>query len=355
MSELRDARLKRALDEAPDASLQPLARTRDAIRAAAHGAVQPAWKRRWSGGGGPRPWHAAFATVLLAGLITLMWQGEELPGARQPAADPPIPAVKAPAPEPAKPQAPPPTQAPVQEEKPAVKDGPVAPAPAAMARKAPAPPAPATPLPEAPPAAAPATAAPRVETAPLAKAQPEPQLESRAEQARQREAPAAGVGQPMAPAPAAPPPPVMAEAPAAAPQAAPRAQADTSSSLRAAAPAPAARRPAAAQTAAWDDWSQVRIRGAQHTLLVERAQAGRLAALIARMVRSEGLVAAARGPATLSLELLQGEQPIGTLETDGAQWRWRPEQAAGPTARDFNADAALAAALRQEAERLLRR
>lgn len=352
MSELRDARLKRALDQAPDASLQPLPRTRDAIRAAAHGAVQPVWKRWWSGMGGPRPWHAAFATVLLAGLITLMWQGEEVPGVKQPAADPPIPVAKAPAPalEPAKPQAPPPSPAPVQEKKSAMKDEAVAQAPPPLARKAPSPPAPAAPLPEAPP---PAAAPAPVQTAPLAKTQPEPQLEARSEQARQREPPAAGVAQPVAPAPAAPPP-VMAEAPAAAPQAAPRAQADTSS-LRAAAPAAAARRPAAAQTAAWDDWSQVRIRGAQRTLLVERAQAGRLAELIARMVRSEGLVAAARGPATLSLELLQGEQPIGTLETDGTQWRWRSEQAAGPTARDFNADAALAAALRQEAERLLRR
>jgi hypothetical protein len=354
MSELRDARLKRALDEAPDASLQPLPRTRDAIRAAAHGAVLPGWKRWWAGAGGPRPWHAAFATVLLAGLITLMWQGEEVPGAKQPAADPPIPAAKAPAPalapEPVRPQAPPTSPAPVQEKKSATKDETVAQAPADLARKVPAAPAPATPLPEAPP---PAAAPAPVPTAPLAKTQPEPQLESRSEPARQREAPAAGVAQPIAPAPAAPPP-VMAEAPAAAPQAAPRAQADTSS-LRAAAPAAAARRPAAAQTAAWDDWSQVRIRGAQRTLLVERAQAARLAELIARMVRSEGLVAAARGPAILSLELLQGEQPIGTLETDGAQWRWRPEQAAGPTARDFNADAALAAALRQEAERLLRR
>ena len=99
----------------------------------------------------------------------------------------------------------------------------------------------------------------------------------------------------------------------------------------------------------------MRIAANQRSVLVERAQAQRLAELVTRMVRSEGLAAAARSPATLSLELMQGGQVIGTLEMESGQWRWRPDQPAGPTARDFNADAALAGALRQEAERLLAR
>jgi len=89
-TEWRDARLARALEEAPDAQLRPLARTRDAIRAAAHEAVAPAaapwWQRLWAASGRRSSWTPAVATVLLAGLVTLLWRGEEVPTAQPDAA-----------------------------------------------------------------------------------------------------------------------------------------------------------------------------------------------------------------------------------------------------------------------------
>lgn len=113
MSELRDARLQRALASAPDADLRPEARTREAVRQAAMAAVggaavreaapvqRPAqtnspknaptgWRRLWSalwpsagtaGSARHMPWNAALATVLLASLVTLLWREQDIPGA----------------------------------------------------------------------------------------------------------------------------------------------------------------------------------------------------------------------------------------------------------------------------------
>jgi len=104
MTELRDARLKRALDHAPDAALRPSDATRAAIKSIASGAnteagagalpapVQPAhsaplWQRvaRWwrAGESGSRhmPWNAALATVVLASVVTLMWFDQPVPQA----------------------------------------------------------------------------------------------------------------------------------------------------------------------------------------------------------------------------------------------------------------------------------
>jgi hypothetical protein len=92
MTELRDARLQRALDHAPDAHMTPDARTRAAIRAMAGkevagpavAAVAAPWWRRLSGGAGSdrMPWNAVLASVLLASLVTVIWRNEEVPGAR---------------------------------------------------------------------------------------------------------------------------------------------------------------------------------------------------------------------------------------------------------------------------------
>jgi hypothetical protein len=91
MTSLRDPRLEKALEVAPDAHLRPDARTRQAIIQAASAAVQgqPArkpvawWQPLWpAGGAGRMPWNAAFATVLLAGFVTLLWQGRPVPDAR---------------------------------------------------------------------------------------------------------------------------------------------------------------------------------------------------------------------------------------------------------------------------------
>jgi hypothetical protein len=96
MTELRDARLRQALQNAPDAEARPLREVADAIRAAARQALPaPAianpipiaadswWQRLWQSTGSPRaPWNAAFATLLLAVLVTVMWQHEPIPDAR---------------------------------------------------------------------------------------------------------------------------------------------------------------------------------------------------------------------------------------------------------------------------------
>ncbi|MBK9575055.1 MAG: hypothetical protein IPO43_21370 [Rhodoferax sp.] len=100
MTELRDARLKRALDHAPDVALRPSEATRLAIKAIACEASAVAvpvpkkaalgeslWRRaaRWWGGAPARtshmPWNAALATVVLASLVTLMWFEQPVPQA----------------------------------------------------------------------------------------------------------------------------------------------------------------------------------------------------------------------------------------------------------------------------------
>lgn len=99
--DLRDPALRRALDHAPDSEATPDPRTRDAIRkmahnlaaasvstagsAAANSASASPWWRRLLGGGEPRsrmPWNAAFATVLVATFVTVLWHREPIPDAQ---------------------------------------------------------------------------------------------------------------------------------------------------------------------------------------------------------------------------------------------------------------------------------
>src|SRR5688572_8531555 len=90
MTQWRDARLQRALEQAPDAQLQPLPRTREAIRAAARQAVAPApapattswWHKLWEATGRRSAWTPALATVLLASLVGVLWRGEPVPDAQ---------------------------------------------------------------------------------------------------------------------------------------------------------------------------------------------------------------------------------------------------------------------------------
>lgn len=91
MTDLRDARLAKALAHAPDADDVPLAATRGAIRKIAERPMNtwanrpkdqevPWWKALWvQSGRRGGPWPAAFATVVLGGIITLLWHGRELP------------------------------------------------------------------------------------------------------------------------------------------------------------------------------------------------------------------------------------------------------------------------------------
>lgn len=101
-----DPRLRAALRHAPDTDLQAPPQLRAQLLAAARDAVRPKtrWWQRWLL---PSPLGAsgAFATLLLAGFITLLWRGEPPPAVVEPAA----PAVAAAAPEPT--PAPPPRQA----------------------------------------------------------------------------------------------------------------------------------------------------------------------------------------------------------------------------------------------------
>ena len=108
---LRDARLKKALDSAPDAAEVSAEWARVAIKNAALWSLQKPqpvpWWRRWRGGraGARMPWNAAFATVLLAGFVTVFWHGHEVPdaqpdsaaqtpsGGHAASASPPVPAV----------------------------------------------------------------------------------------------------------------------------------------------------------------------------------------------------------------------------------------------------------------------
>jgi hypothetical protein len=95
-----DPRLRAALRHAPDADLQAPPRLRTQLLAAARDAVAPKtrWWQRWLS---PSPLGAsgAFATLLLAGVIGLLWRGEPPPAVVELAAPAPAPFVAAPAPE----------------------------------------------------------------------------------------------------------------------------------------------------------------------------------------------------------------------------------------------------------------
>ncbi|MDM0120849.1 hypothetical protein [Variovorax arabinosiphilus] len=131
---LHDPLLQQVLDHAPDQAATPDVALRQSIRVLAHEAVAPSlpagpvgaerpwWQRLLGIGGGAgsrMPWNAAFATVLVGVLVTVMWQREPVPGAapdapmqERPAAPVPAapPAPVTPAPKPA--EAPPPPPAP---------------------------------------------------------------------------------------------------------------------------------------------------------------------------------------------------------------------------------------------------
>ena len=120
-TDLRDARLHQALAHAPDRDALPAPGTRNTIKNIANNVIEtragdrfdtqiPWWKALWEktgragrGGHASGPWNAAFATLLLGGIITLIWQGQEVPvavpdqrpaGQRVPDAALPAPAVE---------------------------------------------------------------------------------------------------------------------------------------------------------------------------------------------------------------------------------------------------------------------
>lgn len=195
-NDLQDDALRRALAHAPDHTAVPHWRLRKAILERAHDAVAPfpatrmqepetrPWWQRVAGlGSGSRmPWNAAFATVLVATLVTVLWQREPVPGAR------------------------PDGEARVAAQAPAVSAPPAPTEPAPQAESAPV-------LPSEP--AAPVLEAPAAATAPPALTRPgADEAESRKKE--RREAPAAQSAPPVPAAPVAPVAPAESSADAAA-------------------------------------------------------------------------------------------------------------------------------------------
>jgi hypothetical protein len=88
---LRDARLAKALQHAPDADALPSPAIRDTIKTIASSAIgisasgqlhakTPWWKTLWVSTGSTRgPWGGALATLVLGCIITALWYGQEVP------------------------------------------------------------------------------------------------------------------------------------------------------------------------------------------------------------------------------------------------------------------------------------
>ncbi|QFZ83308.1 hypothetical protein GFK26_11310 [Variovorax paradoxus] len=376
--DLHDPRLRRALDHAPDRDAMPAAHTREAILkmahnlaavsapAAGHVAEAAPWWRRLFGGGSPRsrmPWNAAFATVLVATFVTVLWHREPVPeagldgeaqvaGAPAPASAPPAQTAEAPAAAPAAepaatadmtPPAAPRSDA-ARDAKETSKQRETQEARDASRRRE-APPAAEASIqkdeermlekaaPAAPVVPAPAPAAPAIASAPM----PAP--------------PMADVGQSPAPYAAAPPAP--AAAPAAPMQ---RESAETTSSLaaqggasanvagmqRRAAPAsaPAAAKAAAPRAAAeavtssgftaLDRWTTLDITRAGTTTRQTRGDTEGLAALVNTVARAATVSGGELGaPVEARIELRRDGALLAVLEIAGDQVRWTP-QPGGP-------------------------
>ncbi|MGR4869052.1 hypothetical protein ACIPRI_09330 [Variovorax sp. LARHSF232] len=315
---LHDEAMRKALAQAPDRAVLPDWRVRQAILDHAHDAVsaseellaasrerapwwRPAWWRDKLGAPRAMPWNAAFATVLLGVMVTVMWQREPVPGARldeQPAAAPPTASVE--------------QQAPTVKEEARAPEAPAprAPVPVEVPRSAPEPapaptPAPATVAPPPPPDVAAPPAAP----APAA---------SDALAPRERSAPAA-------------------------PQAAPSTESNRAAAATGARPAPA---PDFGALSRWTELRLANVAGEVRT--VSRADAGELSQLL-----SSAAIVAAGGPPLRALPewrvaLERKGEVLAVLEVGRSQVRWT-EGKAPPVTGTPSPEAleALRAALRQ--------
>ena len=346
MTQLRDARLARALDHAPDAQALPDDSVRRAVRDAARRAVTPAaqpawWKRWWAGDAGQRlPWNAALASVLLASLVTLLWVDRDIPDAQPQGERRQAPAAPAavPPPEPAAGK---------------VEPQPAAPAPVPASKSVPRPAPPAEPAPDRERLAAGTqkaegqaaetqrerraepTPSPATEPAPLAKSAP-----AQADMARRADAVQEQAAAAAPPAAASVRPPAMAAAPPA--------------------PAPAPAPPAAAQRGAVasapglalpfaPDPADLRILLDGRVVATTRAQAPRLADLVGAAAALAREAEPLEGPVLARIEVLQQGLALGVLELAPPQIRWTGRDGRGLTARP---DAAQLQALRDELARV---
>lgn len=361
--DLRDPALRRALDHAPDRDAAPDARTRDAILKMAHNlAVAPVsatgaaansaraapwWRRLFGGGGEPRsrmPWNAAFATVLVAAFVTVLWRSEPVPDARLDG-EARVGGAAAPASEaPAAPVAP---VAPVTPE-------PVP--PPVAAQQAPAAPAPAAPAAEqranvlrdsssaketarvqparkqaAPPPAAPAPVAPSAPSAPPAVVA-EPSVPAPAQDERREERVESERHRAFAPPPAIAAAPLSRPSPDASALASQGgANADAASgALRDAAPRAAAKaapsRVAVPPFAALERWTSLSFTRAGAEMRRERGDIEGLPALVGTVARSATAPdASLDAPVEARLALYRGGALIAVLEIAGDQVRWTPQ------------------------------
>jgi len=359
--DLRDPALRRALDHAPDSDATPDPRTRDAILKMAHNlaatvpaaknaaansaSAAPWWRRVFGGGGKPRsrmPWNAAFATVLLATFVTVLWHREPVPdaqldgearvaGAAAPAAAPPAPAPAQPAAEAAPPAEAPlaaaPAPRPASPPSAAAKKAPAAEQKQAQAQRdagadavrRPAPPLQAAPAPVAPAPASPSAAVAEQAAPSRSDEQREERLENERRRAYAAEAPAPAA----APAPAiAPPPPPQGD----------NASADASGALqrapapRAAVPKSVLRAEGPAGFTALDRWTSFSFAGSGAEVRHARGDIEGLPALVGTVARSatapdEALAA----PVEARLSLYRGSTLVAVLEIAGGQVRWTPQ------------------------------
>ena len=118
--------------------------------------------------------------------------------------------------------------------------------------------------------------------------------------------------------------------------------------------APAAPTAAVRASPASLPWTQVRIETGDRSVVVSRAQAEELPALVTSLLASASDEADPTAPSTLRLELAQGDEAIGVLDAVGERWRWTPFRGARE-ARMLRAEPGLSAALREHAERFLPR
>ncbi|WP_200935982.1 hypothetical protein [Variovorax sp. Root411] len=358
--DLRDPALRRALDHAPDSEATPDPRTRDAILKMAHNlapapvstagtaantaSARPWWRRLFGSGAEPHPrmpWNAAFATVLVAAFVTLLWRSEPVPdarldgearvgGAAAPAAEAPAaPAAPAPAtaaaPEPAPPpaaakQAPPAPAAPAAEQRAKVSRdaAPAKEAVRAQPSRREAAPAP-TPVSPAPPAVV-------AEQAAQVPAQDERREERMESERRRAYAPA-----PAAPAPSVASPPAAAplsrqsqDASALASQSGASGQA--SGALQDASPraakAAASRVDAPPSFSALERWTSFSSGAGTRRA---RGDVEGLPALVGTVARSATTPDAPfDAPVEARLSLYRGDTLIAVLEIAGDQVRWTP-------------------------------
>ena len=387
---LHDPVLRRALDHAPDSGAMPDPRTRDAIRKMAHNlAPVPAtvrlaaapWWRRWFGGGETHarmPWNAAFATVLVATFVTVLWYREPIPDARldgeaqvggaaapapvQPSApspavvapEPQAPATRGAAPVPPAPQATEPARDTANEESAKSRGNALrkpAPAPAGKQtgttqetdrKTSEVPPAPVLAAP-APAPAPESAAAPSPPSAPAAAASKVTPLPSIAEQsaAEPRAFPRTEDRSAAAPMAAAGPPPMQRERADSAPalSAQRNANAEPSGALRQA-PAPRAAVAAGAASpqgdtspfSALDSWTSFNYVRAGQAVRHVRGDVEGVAASVNSVARSATVPGSDLAtPVEARLELYRGTALLAVLEIAGDEVRWTPQAGGRPS------------------------